>query len=279
MPALESLNFLRHKYGRELLIDAFELRNDVRYASPLAYRLRYYDLVFIDHAAGEVVIDDRRIGLHPQQVLLTASGRVRTWRLTEPMTGVVILFPGEFLQEAAQDPLFLHRLSLYDRGNESLELNHDSFAAVRNAAREIALEVANLREDSAHLMQACLMRLLITLNRSSDGCAAVTDSIFISFREMLEQRYATLQRVSEYARELGVTPRRLNDLCIQQVGVNAAEIIRGRLFLEAKRRLAFSNDRVVDISASLGFTDSAYFNRFFRRYANVTPVAYRQQNR
>jgi AraC family transcriptional regulator, transcriptional activator of pobA len=50
--------------------------------------------------------------------------------------------------------------------------------------------------------------------------------------------------------------------------------------LEAARRdLIFSPSPVQKIAYSLGFSDPAYFNRFFRRMTGTTPGAFRTEER
>jgi AraC family transcriptional regulator of adaptative response / methylphosphotriester-DNA alkyltransferase methyltransferase len=48
---------------------------------------------------------------------------------------------------------------------------------------------------------------------------------------------------------------------------------------EAKRLLAETEERVIDIAASVGFGSLATFNRFFREETGDTPTAYRKKNK
>jgi AraC-like DNA-binding protein len=43
--------------------------------------------------------------------------------------------------------------------------------------------------------------------------------------------------------------------------------------------LYLTQNSVKEISYGLGFDDPAYFNRFFKKWAQVTPEEYRQRNR
>ncbi len=50
-----------------------------------------------------------------------------------------------------------------------------------------------------------------------------------------------------------------------------------RTALEAKRRLAWTAMGVAEIGWSLGFSDPAYFSRFFARETGLSPSAFRDQ--
>jgi AraC family transcriptional activator of pobA len=78
---------------------------------------------------------------------------------------------------------------------------------------------------------------------------------------------------------LNLTPGYLNDLVKQQSGKTAISHIHNRLVVEAKRRLLHTELSVKQIADALGFEDAAYFNRFFKRLTDATPMAYRQQIR
>jgi AraC family transcriptional activator of pobA len=57
-------------------------------------------------------------------------------------------------------------------------------------------------------------------------------------------------------------------------------MVHQRLILEAKRYLTFTTLTAKEIALALGFEDPAYFTRFFKRQAGVSPLTFRamQQN-
>jgi AraC family transcriptional regulator, transcriptional activator of pobA len=56
-------------------------------------------------------------------------------------------------------------------------------------------------------------------------------------------------------------------------------LIARRLLEAAQRDLVFTPSPVQKVAYSLGFSDPAYFNRFFRRMTGTTPGAFRPQER
>lgn len=97
------------------------------------------------------------------------------------------------------------------------------------------------------------------------------------FRVLVESHYLEHWPVTRYARRLAVSESSLNRLCRSVTGGTAFDVIQQRLALEARRRLVYVAAPVAAIAQELGFEDPAYFCRFFRKHAGVSPTAFRRQ--
>jgi AraC family transcriptional activator of pobA len=96
------------------------------------------------------------------------------------------------------------------------------------------------------------------------------------FRLLVETHYQKHWPVKRYARQLALSESSLNRICRNLTGGTAFGIVQQRLALEARRRLVYLAGSVAGVAAELGFTDPAYFCRFFRRHAGVSPTAFRR---
>ena len=83
--------------------------------------------------------------------------------------------------------------------------------------------------------------------------------------------------IERYALELGISAAHLNALCRRLAGQSALQLINQRLLLEAKRCLVYTAMTINQVSDSLGFSEPAYFSRFFKRCSGLTPKAFRLQ--
>jgi AraC family transcriptional activator of pobA len=99
------------------------------------------------------------------------------------------------------------------------------------------------------------------------------------FRQLIENRYAQHWPIQRFARELGLSETSLNRLCRRLTGSTGFDLLQQRLALEARRRLIYAADSVSGIARALGFKDSAYFSRFFRRHSGVSPHEFRRRHR
>ena len=96
------------------------------------------------------------------------------------------------------------------------------------------------------------------------------------FRLLVETHYQKHWPVKRYARQLALSESSLNRICRNLTGGTAFDIVQQRLALEARRRLVYLAGSVAGVAAELGFKDPAYFCRFFRRHAGVSPTAFRR---
>ena len=97
------------------------------------------------------------------------------------------------------------------------------------------------------------------------------------FRALVDRSFRTHKSVAFYAGELGITPTQLNRVCRELLGKSALGAINARLLLEAERDLVYTFIGVKEIALSLGFSDAAYFSRFFSKQKRCTPTQFREQ--
>ena len=98
-----------------------------------------------------------------------------------------------------------------------------------------------------------------------------------SFLSLVELHLQSHLPISEYARRIGVSRDRLNVAVRRATGKPPHAHIQKRLMEEAKALLVCSNLQVAEIGYKLGFTDAAYFNRFFQRHAEMAPGKFRRR--
>jgi len=103
------------------------------------------------------------------------------------------------------------------------------------------------------------------------------------FQQELDRYYnerlvtqAGLPTVSYMAEKLNVSSRYLSDLLKQETGKTAIELIHMHLVKEAKNHLIEGKMNISEISFALGFENSNYFARLFKREVGISPNAFRE---
>ena len=147
-------------------------------------------------------------------------------------------------------------------------LDHDFRS--RRPGRELALT------GEVMLILAALDRALVQATptaRDADG------ALVARFRVMIEERYPTHAPLEDYCRDLGVSSSRLTRACRTAAGRSPLDLVHDRMALEAKRNLAFTAMSVSEVAYGLGFSDPAYFSRFFQKREGASPREFRRQAR
>ncbi|MBR0712833.1 helix-turn-helix domain-containing protein [Bradyrhizobium liaoningense] len=169
------------------------------------------------------------------------------------------------------------------RGILALPVEPDLVTAVSRSIAAIASEIAApARNGAASIMSAeltlCVLRFWRLFASDSEPQEEGSSAEILSrFRRLLEERYHQQLRVADYAGLLGMTPDRLHALCSRELKRSPSALIQQRVVKEAATRLEAGTATVKQIAFALGFKDTAYFSRFFRKHTGEAPGAWRKR--
>src|SRR5690606_38112311 len=126
------------------------------------------------------------------------------------------------------------------------------------------------------LMTAALVALVRAGSASVpvDGLADRDRRRIETLTTLLAAHFREHRPVSFYAEAIGVSPAQLNRLARSATGFSVQGLATLQVMEAARRDLVFTPTPVQAIAYSLGFSDPAYFNRFFRRQTGLTPGAF-----
>ena len=242
----------------------------------------------------------RHPGLH--QFLLLSGGKVRLdteGRLELLKAPGLVVVPAGVVHGFTFDPgaegfvLTVADRFLADcmeRGGEPLPYPDQALAWTLAGAREAALlpsalgflhgELPWRDRGKVRAASACLELVLIATARrvaqtSSTATASPARLLATRFKGLVNDHAAEGWSVQDYARALGVSLDQLNRGCRAAMGRTPLQIVHDRLLAEAKRGLIYTSMSVQEVGFSLGFTDPAYFTRFFVRREGCSPSQFR----
>ncbi len=95
------------------------------------------------------------------------------------------------------------------------------------------------------------------------------------FRALVDRHFKEHLSLIEYADKLGVSAGQISRICRDMLGMSALDVINARLMHEAERDLIYTSVPIKQLAGFLGFEDEAYFGRFFRKHAGMTPGEFR----
>lgn len=132
-------------------------------------------------------------------------------------------------------------------------------------------------------LQTLVRLLLIQITRLSTKNTVSSElnnddlQYFRKFSNLIQECFKEHWQLNAYASSLGISESRLHQICQRIANQPPKKIVHDRLVQEAKRLLTFTNLSSSEICYQLGFSDPAYFSRFFKRNTGLTTQTYRQQ--
>lgn len=145
-------------------------------------------------------------------------------------------------------------------------------------------ELAGFAAGRLLLLEPLMTGAVVALARA--GTAAVEGGLDARDRRRLEvlatmiaANFRMHRPVQFYADAIGLSPTHLNRLARAETGYSVMGLVALQIMEAARRDLVFTPTPIQAIAYSLGFSDAAYFNRFFRRQAGMSPGAFREEGR
>jgi AraC-like DNA-binding protein len=250
----------------------------------IPHRKDYYLFVLVKQGNNRHWIDFMPYIVKPDTFYFTIPQQIHLKEHAGPLEGLMASFTDEFLQ--LEENRILNHLPIIQNpaGAHELLLSKQDMSFVEDVMAKMLVEFNADSSWRNQMLTSWLRVLVIYLSRlyteqfgekSIDQCYCVLKS----FHALIGEHYSTLHDVTAYAEKLNITPGYLTEVIKQQSGKTAIAHIHERLIVEAKRRLLHTDLSVKQIADELGFEDAAYFNRFFKRIAGITPIGYRAQIR
>ncbi len=248
------------------------------------HRKDYYFMAFVKQGSSRHWIDMTPYTLKPDTFYFTVPHQVHLKEESEPISGFVIGFTEEFL--AIEGNSFLKQLPIIQNphNGHELTLNAQDVAFLEDTLDKMHAEYRSKNNWQHGMLMAYMQVLVIYLSRlyteQFSNSEKVPDRMLLKkYLAKIEESYLELHEVAAYADMLNISAGHLSEVVKEQSGKPAIAHIHERLILEAKRLLFHNEQSIKEIAFHLGFEDASYFNRFFKRLTNHTPVEYRVASR
>jgi AraC family transcriptional activator of pobA len=240
-----------------------------------------FQFFLVTQGGGRTRVDGRDHRLAPGAVLLLPPATIHEFAFLEGTDGFVASAAATSLKRLfgsepeARSLLGVPAvLQMPAGGAEAAALE----ATMRLAMREFGANLPG-REFSlgafADLIASWFVRAVRGVRTGVEPARDPRAGLVRRFIERVEARFQHHDPLVAYAGALGISVPHLSRSCRELLGRSAARVIQDRLMIEARRDLVYTAMSISQISFRLGFTDPAYFSRFFARRAGVSPSDYR----
>ncbi|MHC5232135.1 helix-turn-helix domain-containing protein [Brucella sp. LJL56] len=245
----------------------------------------FFQLLYIEGGTGHANFDGVvRPFLTPCAVLIP-PGFNHGFAFSRDIVGhiVTILNPHMPFIGGGATPEWLMRpqlLTMEGAGEENLAL-------LSSLLKQMQDEFQMRKEYKNSLLESLFKVFFVYILRQLCNCEPAIQDVRQAYRspcierflELIDRYYREHKPVWFYAKLLGVSSTHLNRTVKLLTGMTAQHMLASKLVDVAKRDLIAMPSSVQHIAYSLGFSDPAYFSRFFLKMTGETPRSYRLRER
>ncbi len=245
---------------------------------------RFGQVMFARSGRGVITLEDRSVPFESPFVLLLPPHCVHGFNYEVDTDGWVLTIEATYLRQINGRLSEFSQLWSQPR-TVPLDRDSDEATEFHRTLRRLEREVESKAVGHVVAAEVLLTSLFLMLVRCSGSDnpdhAGVTRNemrLVDQFRELIDRHYRQDWQVQDYASVLGVSLAQLRAACVIATGQHPIKLVHACIITEAKRNLIFGEMSIEQIAYWLGFSDPAYFTRFFKKETGKTPSQFRKSS-
>ncbi len=170
-------------------------------------------------------------------------------------------------------------------GLQCFQIDDSTADEIESIIFKINSEVKVRKVGCREMIKLYIHQIILLANRnygtvllSNQNTPNSHQALYKDFLKTVSQYYLTVRKVSAFADMLHVSPDHLNRAIKSCSDKTAHELIDEMLLMEAKAYLLYTSLTIAEIAYKLEFSDPSHFNRFFKKYCELTPADFRNQS-
>ena len=179
---------------------------------------------------------------------------------------------------------FLEKASLEFPESQFIVVSgYDEFTYAQRAIRYGAIDYL-LKPIEEEALNSAIEKALLRINPSETFGQDNTDSehtspeeIIAVIKDYIDSNYCTNIKITMFAEKYFFSIEYLTKLFKSKYGYSIYEYVLKLRMERAKELLMHEENKIIDISKRLGYTDNHYFSKAFRNYYGVSPSQFRKQ--
>jgi AraC-like DNA-binding protein len=212
-----------------------------------------------------------------------------TWTVPEkiaPNVGYFCVFNDEFLRASTQLSSVADRLFSTQQSPVYFpdSLTEQFLAGLYSRMRADADKDYDYKDELFRSYLSLIFHEAIQMRSAGTKMDKSTPRVAAEFIRLLNRQFPVdlplqaiaLKKPADFANRIAVHINYLNTAVQKATGKSTTTHISERLFAEAKSLLSYTDYTIAEIASGLGYEYQSYFNRFFRKYAGITPSDYRK---
>ena len=299
IPFIKSIHDFFRIYGLgeplhpEIMCMKLEDQPDEKLMHMPLYRANFFRVIHFSNANLHFISGEQEHDVFNNCLCFTYPGKLESWTRTDRLYGYVIYFTPAFASLDTIRPDFDIDYPYFNFNAEAvLPLTDEEADEIKHQSNEMIKEIYSDSPDKLEMVKKLLLLYLHRIKRiyykkvnSLSPEVKASKTLFNRFRKEVDdymqqlsaQQKNSIPTVSAIAKSLSVNASYLNSIIKNLTGKTASAHLQEKTILEAKSFLIHTDLQVTEIAFRLGFENTSYFNRFFKKTTGIVPSAFRKQ--
>lgn len=248
------------------------------------HRAGHYLVLYIDKGEGSMTVDLAKCRVHPGAFLFVSPRQVIQFDRNSRFGGYLMRFSAEFIHPFGKSEELQSASKLFDNSATVVQIDGRRHRELVNFFELFHKEMRH-EEDAFRrgCMRTSLEMLLLhaaritSVGRSDVDASNHSYAHFRKFKALLSLRTDASRNAVDFAEELGISYKYLNDICKLHAGTTAKELIDQERIAEAKRLLVKERLSVRKAGSRLGFDDVSNFRKYFKKRTGYSPIDFKEK--
>jgi AraC-like DNA-binding protein len=245
----------------------------------LPHKHDFFLTILFTQGHGKHEVDFKTYEVRRGSIFVLKPGQMHFWELSKDIDGFVFFHSRVFF-ESGFNTLRIKDFHFFNSFQTS-----PLYILSENRLHKITSYMSELVEEyqKSEILKSIKIQSLISLVyteicREKGTFNDITNKTYLEklqlFEALIESNFKEIKLIKQYASQLNISEKHLNRITKNCLGKTSTQLISERNILEAKRMLIYSNLNVSEIGATLGYYDTSYFVRFFKKNTGFTPLVF-----
>ncbi len=248
------------------------------------HKIEFFHILIISQGQGYHTIDFTDYKYQKGTLLTIRKDQTHNFFRSPNVKGYILLFTEDFLASQYGKVEVLRAFHLF---NEMLispvaNLNSKEFKDIIQLVKSMETEYNGYEDEfSLSIIRSALHLLIIKLFRikTKDNEQLTKRKYFdefLQFQQLIEENCFKTRKALDYAKMMNCTTKTLNNICKATLNKSAKTIIDDIAITQIKRLLINTKLSISEIAYTAGFDEPTNMYRYFKKYTNYSPEAFRQ---
>lgn len=247
------------------------------------HKLTFFALLIVTSGEGRHTINFVDYTIKKGTVLAIGANSIHRFYKTNA-NGYLLVFKNDFILQylSQENASKIFRLFNEHIASPKQQLDGKDFEFLKKHVSAIKEEFVKIKDDYSQEVIRSLLHIIIThlirvKSLDNDNLKNTKHlNQFLKFQDLIERSVEEHKSVSQYAGNMSITTRTLNNITHNIVHKSAKAVIDDVLISRIKRYLINSDLNITQIAYKTGFRELSHLSKFLRKHTRLSPKEFRR---